>query len=131
MREIKFRGKRKDNGEWVYGNLTTLYYPKQVCISFEGSNQDLSNTKFNEVDPETVGEFTGLKDKNGKECFENDSCKLYQMASCSCKEDEFIAEGIVVYNGSGFKVYDKEDNYYWNLDIDLFYFEIIGNIHEE
>lgn len=73
-REILFRGMRVDTKEWVYGDLITLYSPKKTLhISCEGDNQNWCNTKFIEVIPETVGQFTGLTDKNGKKAFEGDT----------------------------------------------------------
>ena len=68
-REIKFRGKRLDNGEWVYG-----YYVKSPTgdrIYWQPFKEATSNTYHN-VDPSTVGQYTGLKDKNGKEIYEGD-----------------------------------------------------------
>lgn len=63
-REIKFRGKRLDNGAWMYGDL--LHFVDGVYISNDHGNN------MAQVDPDTVGQYTGLKDMNGKEIYEGD-----------------------------------------------------------
>lgn len=69
-REIKFRGKRIDNKKWVYGFLADEDYINDI------DSIDLSSI---EVDIDTVGQFTGLFDKNGKEIYEGDIIKGFDI----------------------------------------------------
>ena len=68
MREILFRGKRCDNGEWFYGDVRHDYDGTPKCISdYCGANP---------VDPATVGQYTGMKDKNDERIFEGDILRI-------------------------------------------------------
>jgi uncharacterized phage protein (TIGR01671 family) len=124
MREILFRGKRTDNGEWVYGGVCD--YGGGVSIFeveyYNGSLYESPYTDLNEidVDPVTVGQYTGMTDKSGKQIFEGDIVKL-PLSEKNCKvtfkSGCFVAE----YGSCGFTV--NNSLYGGNL-------EVIGNIYD-
>ena len=121
MREILFRGKRKLGNEWIEGGI---YYQKSDDVKEEaiyiiGSSLNDVGSAY-EVIPETVGQYTGLTDKNGKKIFEGDICKHRSNYSgntvisvVTYTDGHFLA---LVCENSGFELSEK--------------FEVIGNIHD-
>lgn len=113
MREIKFRGRRVDNGEWVCG-----YYLKSAS-TFIAVDDGLVDGHFDlyQVDPATVGQYTGLKDEKKCDLFKGDICK-------DCEGELFI----VSFSDGAFKANYLEGDK-WDYLIDAInQCEVIGNI---
>ena len=114
-REILFRGQRLDNDEWAYGDLLHLPNGDVVILSDKG---------YTKVKPVTVGQFTGLTDKNGNKIFEGNIVKVTTGID-GYKSTYHSAIQEVKYNAeSGIAVFLPFDN------SDMVEVEVIGNIYD-
>jgi len=136
MREIKFRGKRLDNGEWAYGLLTMMWGQYHII------NRIDENTAYS-INPSTVGQYTGfelyndpylLRGEDGKrQMFEGDIVRFSEFDYSGIDHERV---GVVYWCGSGFYI-DCTENYGDEAIYDLAWayeqdecMEIVGNVHD-
>ena len=136
IREVIFRGKRTDNDEWITDSETYIRDGDGIWLSDE-------NLNVVTVIPETVGQYTGLTDKNGVRIFEGDILRGFEYPFCSNINGEFnyFAEVVWFNDSSAFGIYtfknpksnvrgisEGNTDYleYFNADK----WEVIGNIHD-
>ncbi|EKZ5139155.1 hypothetical protein QMH00_000054 [Listeria monocytogenes] len=126
MRGIEFRGKIVGAEGFVYGKLLAPLASGNAYIAYDVNEvrSFVYISRSEKVDPETVGQYTGLKDKNGKKIFEGDivNCKFF---------DRMVGDiaGVINFIDCVWAVSDfKNKRLYQLIDVDNI--EIIGNIHE-
>lgn len=141
MREYLFRGKRLDNGEWVEGDLRHGGYflndpSVYICVPFADTIMNCP------VDPNTVGQYTGMQDIAGKRIFEGDFVKAMLTRDCGGGEQVREETGAIGYDTIGMiglmdyllGVTPVWSDFFHELSLSGlvtdFSFEVIGNIHD-
>jgi len=136
MREILFRGKRVDNGEWEYGSLV-IQNGEHISKTEVASDEYYIFGKRGEhclINPSTVGQYTGLTDKNGRKIFEGDILKIvhkYQSPfDDDTKEYTDITTDVVFFDDEGLCFSYGESPFLCVADNVTAEYEVVGNIHD-
>lgn len=125
MRDIIFRGKRADNGEWVEGSLIIVEDAHRIATScLQGDDENLLDTVCAyKVIPETVGQYTGLTDQNGTDIFEGDIIRNYDFT----EEDGYA---VVKYDGGAFELNSGDISATFHENYWPYECEVVGNIYD-
>lgn len=133
MREILFRGKRIDNGKWIEGCLLKVTLSGKTAYLIFGDEFGFAGTEVEAlchalVGPETVGQYTGVEDKNGRKIFEGDIVMIVR------RPDYFDYAGVdynalITFAKGGFCITNGKLGLLCQA-VNMGDFEVIGNIHD-
>lgn len=124
MREILFRGKTKE-GEWVEGWFVGKTRKAPYALPLDKPQIIDKNLLCYNVEPDTVGQYTGLEDRNGKKIFEGDIVKHYHDR----KFPKSYSKGVIFYSEEYLRWKRTSENVNCCIANDCIY-EVIGNIHD-